>query len=189
VEWIHRERILNIPNLLTLIRIALLPAVSWRFRMGDSNGALALYMAAMLTDVLDGFIARRLNQITTLGKLLDPVADKMSLLTLICLFVAEGQIPLWFLVIVLLKEVILIAGSVAALHYGIVVQALPIGKVTTLMFVLSMFARFLSQRLLADILLMVSLALSLVAFGWYSIVLVSKLRDSQTQHAVQVKAV
>ena len=90
----------------------------------------------MLTDALDGFVARRFNQITALGKLLDPIADKLSLLTLLGLFVADGQIPRWLLTIVLIKEAILIAGGAAALKKGIVVYAMPIGKVTTVTFIL-----------------------------------------------------
>jgi len=189
VEWFRREQSLNIPNLLTLVRIALLPAVVWRFRIGDSSGALALYVIAMLTDALDGVMARKLNQITMLGKLLDPVADKLSLLTLLWLFVCDGQISAWLLLIVLIKETILIIGSIAALQRGIVVQALPIGKVTTVTFILSMIARFLAWRILADVLLSVSLSLSIAALIWYSAILMRKLKSHELQQAMQMKAV
>jgi len=175
MEHIRREKNLNIPNLLTLLRIGLLPAIVWRFRRGDSFGALILYVAAMLTDAVDGVLARRLNQITALGKLLDPVADKLSLLTLIGLFVADDQIPAWVLVFVLLKELLLMIGSAAALHYGIVVYALPIGKITTVTFIVSMVARFLKQQLTADVLLWFSLMLSLAALIWYTIVGVRRI--------------
>lgn len=180
VECLSREKSLNIPNLLTLLRIVLLPAVVWRFRAGDSAGALALYVIAMLTDAVDGFLARKLNQITTIGKLLDPVADKLSLLTLLALFVADGQIPLWLLNVVLVKEAILIVGSAVALHRGVVVHALPIGKVTTVTFIFSMIARFLEQSRIADVLLGVSVGLSLVALVWYSVVLMGKMKKPQS---------
>lgn len=167
MEDIRRENALNLPNLLTMLRIGLLPAIVWRFRRGDSFGALALYLIAMLTDLLDGVIARRCNQITALGKLLDPIADKLSLITLMWLFAADGQISAWVLWLVLAKELLLVIGSAAALRQGIVVYALPIGKVTTLAFVLSMIARFLAFRSVADGLLAVSIALSFAALGWY----------------------
>lgn len=189
MDWFRREKSLNIPNLLTLLRILLLPAVVWRFRAGDSSGALWLYVIAMLTDAFDGLIARKLNQITTLGKLLDPVADKLSLLTLLGLFVADGQIPAWLLTVVLIKEAILIVGSIAALYFGIVVHALPIGKVTTVTFIASMIARFLMWSMLADVLLSISVALSLVALAWYSIVLVRRFNEIKTERAEQVKTV
>ena len=176
MERIRCSEALNVPNLLTLLRMALLPAIVWRFHQGDSAGALALYLIAMLTDAVDGFIARRFHQITALGKLLDPVADKLSLLTLLGLFVADGQIPRWLLMVVLIKEAILVAGGAAALQKGIVVYAMPIGKVTTVAFILSMVARFLALRRTADLLLGLSLVLSLLSLIWYSMVLLRRMR-------------
>ena len=175
MDQIRNEKVINIPNLLTVLRIALLPAVVWRFLNGDSKGALVFYVIAMLTDVVDGFVARTFNQITSLGKLLDPIADKLSLLTLLTLFVMDGQIPVWVLGIILAKEAMLVAGSAVAFKHGVIVHALPIGKVTTISFVLSMVARFLSLREAADILLGVSVVLSIAALVWYSWVVTNKL--------------
>ena len=175
VEHIKQDQIINIPNTLTVIRILLLPVVVWRFMVGDATGALIAYLAAMLTDALDGIIARKFNQITALGKLLDPLADKLSLVTLLGLFVSDGQIPLWVLAIILLKEASMVIGGGVALKRGIVVYALPIGKVTTLVFVLSIIARFLSWTQIADTLLWISVALSMVALIWYAVDLMKKL--------------
>ena len=176
MEHIRRDKIVNVPNCLTLIRIALLPVVVWRFRKGDSMGALIVYLLAMLTDAVDGFIARRYNQVTALGKLLDPLADKLSLVTLIALFVADGQIPLWLMGIILLKEVAMVVGGAVALKRGIVVYALPIGKITTVAFITSIVVRFLGWRMTADVLLGVSVVLSMVALVWYSLDLMKKLK-------------
>ena len=176
VEHIKQDKIINVPNALTLLRILLLPVVVWRFVIGDATGALIAYMAAMLTDALDGIIARKTNQITALGKLLDPIADKLSLVTLLGLFVSSGEIPLWVLAIILFKEVMMVIGGGVALKHGIVVYALPIGKVTTVTFVLSMVARFMSVLPLADVLLWISVALSMVALVWYAVDLMKKLR-------------
>ena len=130
---------------------------------------------AMLTDALDGIIARKFNQITALGKLLDPLADKLSLVTLLGLFVSDGQIPLWVLAIILVKEVTMVIGGGVALKRGVVVYALPIGKVTTVVFVLSIIARFLALTQIADTLLWISVALSMVALIWYAVDLMKKL--------------
>ena len=175
MEHIKQDKIINVPNALTLLRILLLPVVVWRFVIGDATGALIAYMAAMLTDAMDGIIARKTNQITALGKLLDPIADKLSLVTLLGLFVSSGEIPLWVLAIILFKEGAMVIGGGIALKRGIVVYALPIGKITTVVFVLSMVARFLSIPSLADILLWISVALSMVALVWYAIDLMKKL--------------
>ena len=179
LEHLKQDKIINIPNLLTVVRIALLPVVVWRFTVDDMTGALLVYLAAMLTDAVDGIIARRFNQITALGKLLDPLADKLSLLTLLGLFVSDGQIPVWVLALMLIKEAALIIGGGVALKRGIIVYALPIGKVTTVGFVLSIIARFLEQIVLADVLLWVSVALAMVALVWYSVDLMKKLHASQ----------
>lgn len=183
MDQIRNEKVINIPNLLTLLRIALLPAVVWRFLNGDSKGALLFYVIAMLTDAIDGFVARMFNQITSLGKLLDPIADKLSLLTLLTLFVVDGQIHVWVLCIILAKEVMLVVGSAVAFKHGLIVHALPIGKVTTVSFILSMIARFLSLRETADILLGVSVVLSIVALVWYGYVVTKKLHRNE-EHAV-----
>lgn len=175
LQSIRRDQILNIPNMLTMLRIALLPIIIWRFRLGDLRGALVFYLAAMITDAADGLLARRLNQITSLGKLLDPLADKLSLLTLLMLFAQEGQISTVLLRLVFVRELILIIGSAAALRTGIVVSALPIGKLTTFVFIISMTSRFLAYDKLADISLWSSVLLSFAALLWYSVVLLQKL--------------
>lgn len=181
MDRIQNEKNINIPNFLTLLRIMLLPAVVWRFLKGDSKGALLVYLAAMATDVLDGFIARTFNQITSLGKLLDPLADKLSLLTLLTLFVIDGQISIWVLGVILAKEAALVIGSAVAFRRGLIVYALPIGKVTTVAFILSMIARFLKLRETADVLLGVSVVLSMIALAWYGCVVIKKLNAKEEQ--------
>ena len=135
MEHIKQDQIINIPNTLTVVRILLLPVVVWRFVVGDATGALIAYLAAMLTDALDGIIARKFNQITALGKLLDPLADKLSLVTLLGSVrlrradsaLGAGHYPCSR------KRRWSIGGGVA-LKRGVVVYALPIGKVTTVVF-------------------------------------------------------
>ena len=139
-------------------------------------GAFLVYLAAMLTDVADGYIARRTNQITQLGKLLDPIADKLSLATMLFLFASQGQIPGWMVHLLVAKEVVFVLCSAAALRCGVVVSALPVGKVTTLSFVLSNIARFWQMKKLADILLMASLFLACVSAVWYAGVLMRRLQ-------------
>lgn len=168
MQQICQEKVFNVPNVLTLIRIALLPVVAWCFKMGNMVSALVVYLIAMLTDTVDGAIARKTNQITTLGKLLDPIADKLSLLTLLGLFVGDGQIPIWVLVLILLKEILLVIGSSIAFKNGLIVYALPIGKMTTCAFVLSIVARFLGLLRVADVSMYVAVVLSMVALIWYT---------------------
>lgn len=188
MERICREKAVNLPNLLTLARIALLPAIVLRYRRGDMAGALVFYLLSMLTDAADGFAARALGQTTHLGSLLDPAADKLSLLTLLWMFAADGQIPAWVLFAVMAKELILIAGSVFALTRGVVVYALPIGKATTFTFVLSTAMRFLGRKRPADLLLWCSLLLSAAALICYCLpaapMLLSGERKKESCHKI-----
>lgn len=177
MEQVCQDKMFNVPNALTIIRIALLPVIVWYYKMGDMLGALAVYLMAMLTDALDGTIARKTGQITSLGKLLDPLADKLSLLTLMGLFFCDGKIPAWVLLLIVCKEAILVAGSAVALKHGVVVHALAIGKVTTVMFIVSIAARLMGLTLLADAAMYVSVVLSLAALIWYMITLVMKLQN------------
>jgi phosphatidylglycerophosphate synthase len=133
----------------------------------------------MLTDAADGIIARRFDLVTALGKLLDPLADKLSLLTLIALFVWSGQIPAWVMAVVLIKEFVLVVGSMAALRLGVVVCALPVGKLTTAAFVVSTVTRFLGWKAAADMLLSVSLGLSMTALAWYMTAGFKKRKDEK----------
>ncbi len=183
MQQIFKEQVFNVPNILTLIRIALLPVVAWCFKMGHMAWAFAVYLAAMLTDAFDGAIARKTNQITTLGKLLDPIADKLSLLTLLGLFVGDGQIPLWVLIVMIFKETIMVIGSSVAFKNGIVVYALPIGKVTTVTFILSIVARFVQRTQLADVLMYISVALSMAALFWYTRNVMIKLEETKSAKA------
>ena len=179
MQQILGEDNFNVPNVLTVLRVVLLPILVALYQSGRTLAALGVYLAAMLTDVLDGTIARKTNQITVLGKLLDPVADKLSLVTVLALFVAAGQIPSWILIAVLVKEMLLIVGGVFALKRGRVVSALPIGKAATLTFTASMILRFLDITMPSDLLLYGSLVLSFGAFLRYAVVMYGRQEIKQ----------
>ena len=83
----------TVPNVLTMLRLVLVPVFAVLFFRGDRKASLAVFIAASLTDLLDGYLARRLNQITDFGKLFDPLADKLMVLTaLVCQGIA-GVFP------------------------------------------------------------------------------------------------
>src|SRR5437870_552910 len=88
---------LNIPNTLTVARLLMIPAILWSFeaRLGDQLVAPLLFIAASITDTLDGRIARSTRRVTTLGKFLDPLADKMLILAVLALLVQDELLPAW----------------------------------------------------------------------------------------------
>ena len=132
-EW------LNLPNALTSVRILLAPALLIAFfRMGGEERrltvSLCLFIAAGLTDCLDGLAARKLNQITKLGKVLDPIADKLfTASVLLCLTCAQ-VIPWPVLALMVLKELYMGAGAAACLKNHIEVASDIYGKLATALF-------------------------------------------------------
>ncbi|HBH62218.1 MAG TPA: CDP-diacylglycerol--glycerol-3-phosphate 3-phosphatidyltransferase [Nitrospiraceae bacterium] len=102
----------NLPNLLTLARIFLVPFFVVTLIYNQYRYALIIFIAASVTDILDGFIARITNQITDFGKILDPVADKFFLVTSFILMSSIGLIPKWLAIIVISKDLIVVTGSV-----------------------------------------------------------------------------
>lgn len=102
---------MNLPNLLTLIRIFCSPVFVGLVLYGHHSWALVVFLAAGLTDALDGMIARVLNQQTTLGQYLDPLADKLLLVTAFVVLSFDGEIPVWATLVVVSRDVIISVGS------------------------------------------------------------------------------
>ncbi len=102
----------NLPNLLTLTRIVLLPFFAASLVYGQYLYALILFIAASVTDLLDGYIARIKKQTTYFGSILDPVADKFFLITSFILMSSIGLMPKWLTIIVISKDLIVVTGCI-----------------------------------------------------------------------------
>jgi len=128
----------NLPNYLTLARIILVPflvvilltplAEDW-FGISSYALAIGIFLAAALTDILDGHLARRRNQVSTLGKLLDPIADKLLISAALIVLVEKHLAPAWVVVIILGREFIITGLRSIAVTEGIVIQAQTSGKI------------------------------------------------------------
>ena len=121
-------------NKLTLLRMALIPVflgVLYAGFPGSRYVALAIFIIASLTDMLDGYIARHYNQITNFGKFMDPLADKVLVMAAMCYFVEVGRMPGWALAIVLLREFAVSGMRLVAVEQGRVIAAAWSGKVKT----------------------------------------------------------
>ena len=125
--------VLTLPNLLTLLRIALAPVFLWLYVAGDAKRALAAFAAAAATDLLDGLAARALHQHTRLGAILDPIADKFLILCGLFALAARGQIPWWLPVLVVARDVAQLAGAayLSSTHRALPVAPTRIGKYAT----------------------------------------------------------
>lgn len=130
----HRSQILTIPNFLSLFRVCLIPLIVWLYVEGRSFGAGCVLLLSGLTDIADGFIARRFHMVSDLGKVLDPIADKLTqAVMLVCLLIRIPLmvLPLAFLVV---KEICMtVTGTLIIRKTGIVPGAVWHGKAATLL--------------------------------------------------------
>jgi len=125
---------MNTANKLTMLRVILIPVylVLWHLDFpGNGYAALAVFVLASLTDLLDGYIARHYNQITDFGKFMDPLADKVLVITAMICFCAMGRFPDWALVIVITREFAVSGLRLVAVDNGRVIAAGWSGKVKT----------------------------------------------------------
>jgi cardiolipin synthase len=104
---------LTLPNLVTIARVLLIPVVAFLLLDHDYKLAFIVFMIAAAGDWLDGFLARRLNQMSQLGAVLDPIADKMTMMIVAILLSAQGLLPIWLAVVIVLRDAIIVAGAVA----------------------------------------------------------------------------
>lgn len=146
-----------IPNILTVIRFFLIP-FTLHFLINDEFLLAILFLTLSgITDILDGAIARKFNLITNFGKLIDPLADKITQLSILGTLVLKNIIPLWILVIVLLKEATMVAGASFLYGKDLVVSSKWYGKASTVLFylaiVLSMVFRDLEIQTSIDLII------------------------------------
>ena len=115
------DRILTVPNALTAVRLACLPVFVVLIAQPDGSGLLAaacLLAGLGVTDGLDGYVARHFDQVSSLGKVADPLVDRGLVLTAVIATVAIGAIPVWLVVLVLAREALVLAGGAALLLWG-----------------------------------------------------------------------
>ncbi len=118
-------------NKITIFRIVLIPVFLVLAYTGLKYWALAVYIIACLSDVADGYIARHYNQVSNFGKFVDPLADKMLVLSAMCFFIENGQMPGWAVAIVLFREFAVSGLRLIAVEQSRVIAAARSGKIKT----------------------------------------------------------
>ena len=133
----------HIPNILTVARFFLIPFIIYFIVVDQYIVALILLTVSGLTDVIDGWIARKFNFITNFGKLIDPLADKATQLAVLLTITFKEVIPFWIIIVVALKEAAMIAG--ASFLYGkeLVVSSRWFGKLATVLFYIAIICSFI----------------------------------------------
>ena len=170
----------TIPNVLTIIRMLLIPVFVVLFFKDYKMAALAVFCAASLTDMLDGYLARKLNQITDFGKLFDPLADKLMVLTAMVCQTFWGPLPLVAVIIVAVKELMMVLGGTFMLSKNVVVYSNYYGKAAQVGFIASLILSFFHDNfengniklwgMTPDILLLwITVALAIIAMIVYAV--------------------
>ncbi len=159
---------LNLPNFLTLLRILAVPVVVVALLDGTPNGdmlAAIVFALAALTDGLDGYIARSRDSITTFGKLMDPLADKLLITAALISLVSLNRLPAWVAMVIIAREFAVTGLRSIAADRGVVIAASWMGKVKTVLQIAAVFALiiFNPAPLWADILVYVALAATVVS--------------------------
>ncbi|CAM2866929.1 CDP-diacylglycerol--glycerol-3-phosphate 3-phosphatidyltransferase [Hathewaya histolytica] len=161
---------MNIPNILTIIRLFLIPLFVIVFYSNNSIAyAIFIFVLSGITDVLDGYIARKYNQITKIGIMLDPIADKLMLVTVLLCLSTKKYIPYWVPIVIIIKELTMICGGFLLYNkQDTVVPANPFGKLATFLFHISILILYFNYAL-GRYLLYASVIATLLAFFTYFI--------------------
>jgi CDP-diacylglycerol---glycerol-3-phosphate 3-phosphatidyltransferase len=134
---------LNVPNVLTLLRILAVPVLVVALLGETPNGdmiAAVVFALAALTDGLDGYIARRRRSVTTFGKLMDPLADKLLVVAALVSLVSLGRLAAWVAMVIIAREVAVTGLRGIAAEKGAVIVASWLGKLKTILQVIAIFA-------------------------------------------------
>ena len=125
----------NLPNMLTLLRIAAIPVIVVMLLSPSRDAgfwAAAVFSAASFTDWLDGYLARRMGIVTVFGKFLDPIADKLIVMAALIMIIPYGRVPAWIVLVILGREIIITGLRGIASSEGIVIAASELGKFKTI---------------------------------------------------------
>src|SRR5450759_163604 len=134
----------NVPNVLTVVRILLVPVLVVALLAKTSNGdllAAIVFAVASVTDAVDGRLARSRNSVTTFGKLMDPIADKLLIVAALIALVSLGRLEAWVAMVIIAREfAVTVLRAAAGAQQGLVIPASPFGKVKTATQVLMVMA-------------------------------------------------
>lgn len=141
---------MNLPNMITLFRVFLIPIfIVVYFSNPDKNliYSVVIFFIAGFSDFLDGYLARKNNQVTTFGTVMDPLADKLMLLTVMTSYAYTQVVPYSIFILVLIKEVLMIVGGYIVYKWGIINPANKLGKFVTFSFYIGILVLMFNKQL------------------------------------------
>lgn len=169
---------MNIPNILTAVRFILIPIFGVYLYKEQYFTAIILFVISGITDILDGYIARKFNMVTSFGKLADPVADKLMQITALVLLTFQDLIPVIVLIVVVSKEIFMGLGSISLYKKHVIVSANWYGKLATVVFYIAIIMTIIFKMenfnnnfsdTITTVLISIAVAAALFAFVMYVI--------------------
>lgn len=131
----NQRKVFNLPNTITILRMCVIPALFCLITAPEQGWSLViaiLFMIAALTDMLDGYIARKYKIITTMGKYLDPIADKLIVNTAMIMMIPIGRVPAWIVAVTIIRDIMVDGIRAISSTEGIVIAASKMGKQKTI---------------------------------------------------------
>jgi CDP-diacylglycerol---glycerol-3-phosphate 3-phosphatidyltransferase len=179
---------LNVPNLLTVIRILLIPVIVVVLLSETPNAdelAAIVFAVAAFTDGLDGYIARSRGSVTTFGKLMDPIADKLLIIAPLVSLVSLGRIAAWVAMVIIAREFAVTALRMVAVEQGVVIPASIFGKAKTITQVAAIFAVIAvsSTPLWVDLLVYLAVVTTVASGVDYFFGLRRRIEDARRERA------
>ena len=170
---------MNIPNQLTTLRVILIPVFMFFFTSDiTANNIIAaiVFIVASLTDFLDGHLARKWNLVTNFGKIMDPFADKLLVLTALIDLAISGTIPGWPVIIIIGRELLVTSLRALAADNGIILAARNLGKFKTVSQMFAIIFLILGWQIIGLILLYIAVALTIISLIDYLIQLSKSIK-------------
>lgn len=173
----------HVPNILSICRILLIPVIVISVYLNNYLLALIIFTVSSLTDIIDGYIARNYDAVTNIGKLLDPLADKLTQLAMLASLVWANVISGWILTVLLIKELIMIAGASFLYGKSVVVYSRWYGKLSTVLIYISIVVSLIFKQFnftsgifinISNSLYIIALSFTIFAFLMYCRALYNK---------------
>jgi len=180
----------NLPNVLTLLRIIAVPVIVVALLVKTPNGdalAAGLFALAASTDGLDGYIARRRQDVTTFGKLMDPLADKLLIIAALVSLVSLGRLAAWVAMVIIARELAVTGLRAVAVEQGVVISASWLGKLKTILQVAAVFALIIwnPSPTSVDVLVYVAVAVTVISGADYFFGLRRRLEEERARRSVR----
>jgi CDP-diacylglycerol---glycerol-3-phosphate 3-phosphatidyltransferase len=179
---------LNLPNLLTVFRILLVPVLVAALLQEAGPGeslAAAVFAVASFTDALDGWIARRQKKVSTFGKLMDPLADKLLIIGALVSLVSLGRLEAWVAMVIIAREVAVTILRTIAAERGLVIAASWLGKAKTVLQIAAVIALIATNPSPAwvDVLVYAAVAVTVISGADYFFGLRKRIDQQQRERA------